>query len=94
MKKAIRILLVLFGIAIIVGAILLIAKVPMVLLAINIYVALTFCLPITAMLLKTIKNKSKNTDNAAYIIKMTIVLMLYAMIIFMFLSTMNLINAI
>lgn len=53
----------------------------------NIMVSVIFLIPITAMLLQTIMNKEKNTDNNIFVFKLVFVICLYVMVAFMFAST-------
>ncbi len=53
----------------------------------NILTMITFLLPITAMLLQTLENKDNNSSKNYFIIKISFVIYLYLMIIFMFVFT-------
>lgn len=86
MKKARNILWVLFPISLIIQLILVYFRVPMSLFTANLIIAIIFSIPVTAMLLQTIYNKDKNLSKNYYIIKLTAVALLYAMIIYMFIN--------
>ncbi len=60
-------------------------------LAANIAVSVIFAIPVTAMLLQTLMNKEKNLSKNSFLFKMTFIISLYTMIIFMFVT--NLLTA-
>lgn len=86
MKKAKLILWLLFPVALITHVICVCSRIYTSLLTANILTAIIFLLPITAMLLQTLQNKAKNPSRGHFIIKLALVLYLYAMILYFFIT--------
>jgi hypothetical protein len=84
MKIARTILWILFPLSFIIRWLLVRYGIINTILVSNISVAVIFALPVTAALIQTIMNKDKNISPNHYVLKLTVIISLYAMIIFMF----------